>query len=157
MQNVIHLPTKPLVKASGISKHNKYISILSKMAVAVEPVAQARIAAAIVIKNNIISFGINQKKSHPFQAMYGKNSDCIYLHAEIDAIKNALRIVTVDELSRSILYVCRVKYDGDQKSNFIFGLSKPCQGCSRAIANFNIKQVYYSLDTEGYEKLWRLV
>ena len=153
MQNVIQLPIKPEVKTSGKFRHTKYMNILTKMAVAVEPVAQARIAAAIVIKNDIISFGINQKKTHPFQAMFGKNSDCIYLHAEIDAIKNALRIITVDELSRSTLYVCRVKYDCDQKSNFIFGLSKPCSGCSRAIANFDIKNVYYSLDIEGYQKL----
>lgn len=153
MQNVISFPSKPLVTASGNSKHSKHIDMLAKIAVAVEPVAQARIAAAIYFKNNLISIGINQRKSHPFQAMYGKNKDSIYLHAEIDAIKNALRQVTVDDLERCTLYICRVKYDGKEKNNIIYGLSKPCPGCSRAIINFNIKRVIYSLDTEGYKQL----
>lgn len=153
MQNVIPFPNKPLVTTSGNSKNSKHIDMLAKIAAAVEPVAQARIAAAIFYKNNLISIGINQKKTHPFQAQFGKNKDSIYLHAEIDAIKNALKFISVDELSRCSLYICRVKYDGKEKTNIIYGLSKPCSGCSRAIVNFNIKKVIYSLDTEGYEML----
>lgn len=149
---VIYPPFKPTAPvAVGISRHEKYMNILSKVAITVEPVAQARIAACIVYKNEIISFGINKKKSHPFQAKFGKNKDSIYLHAENDCIKNALRNLSVDEVAKSTLYICRVKFD--MTKNFVFGLAKPCPGCARAIASFGIKNVIYSNDNMGYEYL----
>ena len=54
------------------SRHSKYINLLSQIAINVEPVAQARIAACIVYRKNIISVGFNQKKTHPFQQKYCK-------------------------------------------------------------------------------------
>ena len=146
-------PSLPSGEKSFGGKHHKYISILSKMAIAVEPVRQARIAACLVHRNEIVSFGINQMKTHPFQAQFGKNKDSIFLHAETDCIKNALREIEVDELSRCTLYVCRVKFESHEKRKFVYGLAKPCPGCERAIANFNIKSVYYTLNDEGYEVL----
>lgn len=156
MSNVIPLrPTQPLVHpvTKGDLKHSKHINILSKIAVSVEPVAQARIAASIVYRNEIISVGVCQRKTHPFQAQYGKNKDCIFLHAETDAIKNAVKLLNLDELAKSTLYVCRVKFEDYSKKKFLFGMAKPCSGCARAIANFNISKVVYSLDNEGYQIL----
>ena len=101
-------PSLPSDEKSFGGKHHKYISILSKMAIAVEPVRQARIAACLVHRNEIVSFGINQMKTHPFQAQFGKNKDSIFLHAETDCIKNALREIDVDELSRCTLYIWRI-------------------------------------------------
>lgn len=148
-------PTRPLIfpEVRGVSRHDKYMNLLAKMAVAVQPVAQARMAACLVFQNEIISFGVNQRKSHPFQALYGTNKDSIFLHAETDCIKNALKLITVEDLTKSTLYICRVKYEACTKSKFIFGLAKPCPGCSRAIANFGIRNVFYSLDTIGYSNL----
>jgi deoxycytidylate deaminase len=145
-------PTKPLTYpiVRGKSRHSKYMNFLSKIAIAVEPVAQARLASAIVYKNEIISIGINQRKSHPFQAKFSKNEDSIYLHSETDAIKNALKQISIDELSDSVLYVCRVKIINKK---FVFGIAKPCCGCMRAISNFGIKKVYYTLDNKGYAML----
>ena len=72
----------------------KYLSVLEKMAEAVPAAShrglRARLAACVVYKRDIVSFGINQLKSHPFQAKFSKNEDSIFLHAETDAIKNAL-------------------------------------------------------------------
>jgi deoxycytidylate deaminase len=120
MQN--SYPIEPLIfpKIGGTSRHDKYMNMLSKIAIAVEPVAHARIAACVVYKNEIISFGINQKKSHPFQAIYGTNKESIFLHAETDAIKNALKIISVSELTKASLYICRVKYEACNKNKFIF-------------------------------------
>lgn len=148
-------PTKPLIspEVRGITRHDKYMNMLSRIAIAVQPVARARIAACVIYKNEVISFGINQKKSHPFQAIYGTNKESIFLHAETDAIKNALKVISVNELTKSSLYICRVKYEACNKNKFIFGLAKPCPGCSRAIANFGIKNVFYSLDGMEYCKL----
>jgi deoxycytidylate deaminase len=133
------------------SRHTKIFDVLFKLAETVEPVGNAKLAAAIVIKNEIISFGINKRKSHPFQKRFGKNSDAIFLHAEIDAIKNALRHVSQEELSRASLYVARAKKT--EKRNYIQGMAKPCEkGCQCAIAAFGIKNVYYTTDMEGVYK-----
>ena len=136
-------------------KHSKYLNILSKVAADISyPVSgNARLAACIVFRKDIVSFGINEMKSHPFQAKYGKNKNCVFLHAETSAIKNALKYITEDELERSTLYVCRVKFQDPSKKEMIFGLSKPCSGCFRCINTFNIRQVIFTLDNAGYSML----
>ena len=124
-------------------RHLKHLNTLEKVAEAQPVTAGARIAAAIVIRNDIIAVGNNQKKTHPFQERFKKNDEAIYLHAETDCIKNALKHVDQDKLSKATLYVCRIKKDGT------WGLAKPCKGCMKAIATFNIKNVIYSTDTTG--------
>ena len=153
MGDVISLPRPSLPVLPSKDRHSKFLNILYKMASDVAPVANARIAAAIVKNKEIISFGVNQTKSHPFQARFGKNANAIYLHAENCAIKNALRCIDVSDLARSALYVARVKYNGSDKSKFVSGLAKPCEGCSRSIATFGISKVIYSLDNEGFAML----
>lgn len=153
---VIPYPTMPKVSKDALGdKHTKYMNILSKIAsdIIMPAKANTRVSAAVVYKNNIISFGINARKSHPFQAKFGKNKDAVYLHAETDAIKNALKYITIDELEKSTLYVCRIKFTDTMKKGMIFGLSKPCPGCTRCIVNFGIQSVIYSLDNTGYAML----
>lgn len=157
MSNVIELP-RPIMPPvptvlRGFNKDKRVIDMLSKVAVAVEPVANARLAAALVYKNEIVSFGINKKKTHPFQAKYGKNKDSIFLHAENDCIKNALRVITVDQLTKCTLYICRVKFSNNIDRKFVYGMAKPCPGCARAIAAFDIRNVIYSTDNNSIEKL----
>jgi len=140
---------------SSAGKHSRYLNILSKIAADIARPAKAntRVSAAIVYKNDIVSFGVSARKSHPFQAKYGKNEDAVYLHAETDAIKNALKYISVEELEKSTLYICRIKFTDTHKKNMIFGLSKPCCGCAKCISTFGIKNVVYSLDNTGYAVL----
>ena len=113
-----------------------------------------RFAAAIVYRNKIVSVGFNHRKSHPFQAKFAKNSEAIYLHAETHAIKNALREIPVGDLSKCELYISRVKKPQAGDKHFVWGLSKPCSGCERAIAEFGIKRTIYTCDEVGnYEVL----
>lgn len=135
-----------------MARDEKYFSILEKLAVSVsyDSKHRARIASCIVYKNDVISFGINRMKSHPFQKRFSKNNDSIYLHSETDAINNALKIITTEELSKSTLYICRVKYDNTKVKSLVWGLSKPCIGCMRAIATFNIKKVFYTCDNNSF-------
>lgn len=135
-----------------MKKHNKYFNILEKVAMASEPVFRQRLAALLVYKNEVISIGINKTKSHPFQRKFAKHSDAIYLHAEVDCIKNALRQYDEDIIAKSTLYVLRMKRPENDLKNFMRGLSKPCEGCQRAIAAFGIKNVYYTTD-EGFDYL----
>jgi deoxycytidylate deaminase len=129
------------------------IKVLSKVAESIEPISGVRLAAALVYRNEIISIGTNKKKSHPFQKKFASNEDAIFLHAETDAIYNALRKYSTDVVAKAKLYVCRVKWSNDQKENHIQGLAKPCPGCQRAISTFNIKHVCYTLDEKGLEYL----
>lgn len=82
-------------------------------------------------------------KSHPFQLQYSKNKDAIYLHAEIAAIKNAFRILDLKDFKYTSLYICRVKKFA-RGSDWMFGMAKPCAGCQKAIAEFDIRNVFYT-------------
>ena len=129
------------------------IHTLAKIAEANDD-SNIRFAAAVVYRNKIISIGYNRKKSHPFQAKYAKNADAIYLHAEIHAIKNALREISVEDLKDTELYITRVKKPKSHSNHFVWGLAKPCCGCERAIAEFGIKRTVYTTDETGkYEVL----
>lgn len=116
---------------------------LERFALSNPKAANYRVAAAIVYKNRIVAYGNNSYKSSPFQKRYAADEHKIFLHAEISAIKNALRFLTVDELRYCTLYVCRVTTDG-------WGNSTPCVGCQRAIAEFEIKRVIYTTGRNEY-------
>ena len=126
------------------------MDLINTLAVGSAGVSGTRMAACVVFKHKVVAFGVNKLKSHPFQLRFGKNSDSIYLHAETDAIKNALRFVDVDDLKKSTLYICRIKKISKKDC---WGLSKPCSGCQKAISTFGIKNVIYSNDEGGYSKL----
>ena len=135
-----------------MDKHEKVLDLLAVVAEGVDrntTASGARLAAALVYKNRIVSVGINQKRSHPFQAKYSKNEDAIYLHAETDTIRTALRHLSEKQLSKATLYVCRIKHENGADTPLIWGLSKPCVGCQRAIATFDIKGVVYSEEGKG--------
>jgi len=132
------------------TRDDRIINNLFRLAQDIDPVKSSRLAACIVYKNTVMGYGFSQMKSHPFQAGFAKNEHAIFLHAETDAIKNALKRMTTEELSRSTLYIARAKRDDDNR-NWIYGLAKPCAGCTRAIATFDIQQVVYTLDGEDYK------
>lgn len=104
------------------------------------------IAAALVYRNKIISYGVNQMKSHPYQRKYARNPEAIYWHAETSAIYIADKKIGFDKFKHSSLYVTRVKYDSSDKIKFISGLAAPCDGCLRCIREYGIKEVIYTLD-----------
>lgn len=130
--------------------HNKYFNLLYKVAEAVEPVGKTRLAACLVQRNTLVSIGTNKMKTHPFQRQFAKNDCAIYLHAEIDCIVNSLRHLDQDELCKCTMYVLRVKHC---EHGLTRGMAKPCSGCQRALAQFNVKRVYYTLDGNGYDYL----
>jgi deoxycytidylate deaminase len=130
--------------------HESIFNMLRVLAADVAPIKSSRMTAAIVRGKEIISFGANQMRTHPFQAKFGKNPESLFWHAETNAIFNALRVVDVDSLKKADLYVCRVKYSGTKREQFISGNAKPCTGCAKCIADFGVKRVFYTTET-GYE------
>ena len=123
---------------------------MAKVAAA-NPGQREKLAAAVVCRNKIISIGINSMKSHPMAAKYGKNEHAVYLHAEVAAIKNALREIDVDDFSKCDIYITRVKKEAPFTKKFVWGLAKPCIGCERAIAEFGLKRTIYTCDDGDYD------
>lgn len=118
---------------------------LAKVAAA-NPAQREKLAAAVVYRNKIVSIGMNSMKSHPLAAKYGKNEHAIFLHAEVAAIKNALREIDVDDFTKCDIYITRVKKEAPFTKKYVWGLAKPCAGCERAIAEFGFKRVIYTCD-----------
>lgn len=99
-----------------------------------------RLAASLYRGNRLVSYGFTSPKSHPFQKRWAKHPKAIYTHAEIDAIRNALK--REEDLTRCTLYVARVSSQGQ-------ALAFPCEGCWGAIKAFGIKQVRWTLEGSG--------
>ena len=97
-----------------------------------------RVGALIVHKNKSIAIGYNQHKTHPLQKKYASNPESVFLHAEIDVLSRAMRVLTMKQLSKSTMYIARVKKDGSR------GFAKPCKGCATAIDSFKLKKVVYT-------------
>lgn len=131
----------------------RYQEMIIRLAESNETDQPARMAAGLVWKGSLVSVGTNVRKTHPFQAKYGRNSDSIYLHAEISAIKGALRHIDVDDFRRSTLLVCRLKRPSAQSKSFELAMARPCEGCMRAIADFGIGKVLFTNDDGGWSTL----
>lgn len=136
-----------------ITMNQNVIDTLRRLAEDVIPIQSARIAAAVVFDGEIVSFGTNHLRSHPFQAKYGKNEQSIFWHAETNAIYNALKRNKMDPLflSFSDLYVVRIKRPSCRSKSFIYGLAAPCEGCRRCINDFKIGRTYFSTDEQTIE------
>lgn len=133
-----------------MKKDHNFISVLKKISQDIECVGNQTLAACVVKRNKIISFGHNKNKTHPLQNKFNKHPQAIYLHAEIDAIKNALKRLSIEDLVGSTLYIVRTKKDGSE------GLAKPCSGCMQAIESFNIGKVIYTTNAQGcFKKITR--
>lgn len=97
-----------------------------------------RMSAVITKRNKIMSVGVNSHKTHPLQKRFARNPQSLHLHAEIAALKNALRKFSLEELSGATIYVARVLKDGSP------ALAKPCLGCEKALMEFGIKHVHWT-------------
>jgi len=101
-----------------------------------ESTFRVRVVAAVVNKGKIVAIGKNQNKTHPVAARYSKHPEAIYLHAEVDAINKAKRLLR--DLSKAELHIVRMKHDGS------LGLARPCSGCSKCIKAEKIPKIFYT-------------
>lgn len=123
----------------------KLFSILAKVAETSDNAGNAKLAAAVVRRGSVVSFGVNTLKTHPIQSKFGSTLYC--MHAEVAAIKNALKKISVDDLNECDMYISRIKKD------LSIGLSKPCKNCQGIIFGFGIKNVFYTDDENKISKM----
>lgn len=105
---------------------------------------RVKVVAAIVYKRKIVSIGFNQDKTHPMATKFQKNPLSNTLHAEVDAINKAKKILSKDQFDQSTIIIVRIKMN--IKREEILGLSKPCKGCSECIDAHNIRKVIYTIN-----------
>lgn len=128
--------------------NSKIVEMLTRLAIENPGIrSRYKMSAGVVYRKHLVSTGVNSYKTHPLMASPGYHSEQIFMHAEVDAIRNALRLVSQDSLAKSTIYVVRVKKRKDG-TGYQYGLAKPCQGCTRMIASFGIESVWWSADSE---------
>ena len=120
----------------------KIVSTLLKIAESVPKVGCGKLAAAVVLKGRVVSFGVNSMKTHPIAKQFNRYP---YLHAETEALIRASKVLDDREMSRSVLYVVRYKMADDSFSP-VMGMAKPCSGCMHCAAHFGIEKIFYSTD-----------
>jgi deoxycytidylate deaminase len=110
---------------------------------------RAMIGAAIVNGKDIVSVGVNGKKSHPLQQYYNKfrfhdNDGKVtghLMHAELDAIIKARSYLKNHRDAK--IYVYRQLRTGE------LGMCRPCAGCIQALKDHGISEIYYTSE-QGY-------
>lgn len=105
--------------------------------------------AVVVYRGKIVGTGYNK-----YSVIENKLNNKWSVHAEVDAINNALRNITKNELKKSILIVVRKIKDPENirtkktVSNNLqceeVGLSTPCKCCANFINKMGLKKCYYS-------------
>ena len=135
------------------NRDKKYMDFVRRLATSNN--MKMKLAACLVLRNEVISVGFNSDKSHPLQKRFAKNTDAIFKHAEVDCIIKALKIVDEDDLKNATLYVYRVKKQNKGDTGWVSGLAEPCPGCQKAIEHFGIKRTVFSLEDEKtYGSMW---
>jgi len=126
----------------------KIVNMLTRLAIENPGIkTRYKMSAGIVYRRHLISTGVNSYKTHPLMQSPGYHREQIYMHAEVDAIRNSLRLISQDQLQKSTIYVIRVKQRRDSEG-FEYGMARPCLGCTRMIASFGIDSVWWSEDHE---------
>ncbi len=97
-----------------------------------------RMGAVLVLRNGDIFYGYNQQRSHPFQKQWAKHPEAIFLHAEIDALIRAMKMVPDEMIVGSSIYIARVLKNGQP------ALAKPCSGCLGALIHFGVDNIWWT-------------
>lgn len=107
------------------------------------PYERVKMVAFVVVKNKIISFGVNSEKTSAAQHYWRcrvdneNNVDFVYdkTHAEVAAIK---KIHPSFDFSRAEIFVC------SRKKNREYRVARPCPICEGMLREIGIKKIYYT-------------
>ena len=89
--------------------------------------------AVVIYRGKIVGNGFNK-----YTTENNSKGAKFSIHAELDAINNALRRISINDLSKSSLIVVRINRLGEIHNSF------PCKFCQRTINKYNLKTIYYS-------------
>lgn len=92
-----------------------------------------RLSALIYDKKRLVAVGYNSLTTHPLQARFRSHPSRIHLHAEVAAI-----VAAKQNVEGMTMYVARVLKNNEP------ALAMPCIDCQRALAAFNLKDVFWT-------------
>ena len=118
---------------------NEKLQALFEVAKTSKKVGRARIVAGVVYKDRFVAIASNSYKSHPKQKALSKSEDKICLHAEVDAILKARKLLGEKKLREATILVARARFDGNK---MVHGLAKPCAICQELINEYEMKVIY---------------
>lgn len=111
----------------------------------------AHLVAVIVKGGSIISWSSNLPKMNAYTAIMTDNPDCFSIHAEVAAIFRARQKT---DLRGCKMFVARITKDNKiTQSPGKIALAMPCKTCARAIANYGIKRVIYTIGPNEFGTL----
>lgn len=112
---------------------------------------KTRMAAAVAVRGEVLAWGTNEMRTHPFQAKFAKKDEAVFWHAETKTIHNFLRRHDWELLQKATIYVARIKRPFVRARHHVPGMARPCKGCFSCITQFGIGRVVYSTETEGFQ------
>lgn len=121
------------VKSLSIGLGSSMLATAINLAIANPVTDLPRMAAVIMNRRRVVSYGLNSRRSHPLAKRFGRNEECFLLHAEIAALVNAR-----EPVGGCDIYVARVLKSG------MPAMAKPCRGCARALDAFGISGVFWT-------------
>lgn len=107
------------------------------------------VASCLVSGSYMLGSNFNSTKTDPFQNRFGRNVESIHLHAEVSAVKSAIKKIGIDKLKDCTMFTLRLKYYDSERKKIVWGLAKPCAGCEMLIREFDISTVVYSINQES--------
>ena len=122
------------------TKNKRYFEV-AKAVSKLSDFKRIHIGAILVYKNQIISTGQNERKTHPMQKEFNKyrfKEDSVnngMIHAEMKAM---LSIPEGIDTRKIICYTYREDRFGNTQC------SRPCKGCLAKIKELGIKKIYYT-------------
>lgn len=124
-------------------RHRKYLEVATLIAISNPVPKLSRMAAIIVENKQIVGVGFNRYKTSPLQGRFAKNELALYEHAEIHAIKNAIKFKCNMNFTKASIYVARVLRN-DQPA-----LAAPCEGCMKALQHYRFKDIFWTNEIDS--------
>ena len=127
-------------------KHNYYLYLASLNAY--KSNMNKNYGAVLVCNNKIIGVGHNHSIDYVpqrYNYICKDRKQMQNIHAEYDAILNAIKNGNKKLISKSDIYISRVlnNYDININKEIIFQKAIPCEKCKQIIEKYNIKKTYY--------------
>jgi tRNA(Arg) A34 adenosine deaminase TadA len=97
-----------------------------------------KMAAIISKRKRVLGIGFNSRKTHPLQRRFSDHDLKVCIHAEIDALRDALRNYDEEAIRGAEIFVARVLKNGSPAT------AKPCKTCQVALDTFGIAAVYWT-------------
>jgi len=126
------------------NKHNNFLYIASLNAR--KSNMHKNYGAVIVYNKKIIGYGHNHSIDYitRMHNYIGKSRKILQnVHAEHDAIIDAIKRGYKEKISKSEIYISRILNDYDKYQDFNYQTSHPCDNCKKLIEKYKIRRVYY--------------